>query len=74
MRKGLVTMSVALSFLTLGSLVSAYAGGATSASSKYNNSVQTANVLTRNQRSVRTAEFSITEFSSSSAHSSAPKR
>jgi len=74
MRKGLVTMTAALSFLSVGSLVSAYAGGATSAASKYDNSAQAANAQARNQRAVQTAEFSITEFSSSSAHSSAPKR
>jgi hypothetical protein len=54
--------------LSLGSLVAAQAGGgATSAPSKYNNAGQT-------QWHSQNTSYTITEFSSSSAKSSTPKR
>jgi len=72
MRKTLITMTAAAAFMSIG-FVSAQAGGAASAPSKYNHSTQTASVQARNHQLVQTADYSITEFSSSSAHSS-PKR
>jgi hypothetical protein len=75
MCKNLVTITAALAILSLGSLASAQAGGATSASSKYNNATHTASLdQTRHHRQVQTADFRITEFSSSSAKSSVPHR
>ena len=73
MRRSLVTMTAAIAFMSIG-FVSAQAGGATSAPSKHSHSAQTANLRARNHGTVQTANYSITEFSSSSAHSSAPKR
>jgi hypothetical protein len=73
MRKGLITISAVLTFMSLGH-VSAQAGGATSAPSKYNAPVQTVSLQVRNHQSVQTADYGITEFSSSSAHGSSPKR
>ena len=76
MYKSLVTITAALAILSLGSLVfdRAQAGSSTSAPSKYNNAAKTANLnQARNQRA-QTAGFRITEFSSSSAKSSVPKR
>jgi hypothetical protein len=77
MCKSLVTIAAALAILSLGSLASdrAQAGGATSAPSKYNNASHTANLVqVRHHQRVLTAEFGITEFSSSSAKTSVPKR
>jgi len=77
MCKSLVAIAAALAILLLGSLVSdrAQAGGSTSAASKYNNSSHAANLeQVRYHRRVQTTDFEITEFSSSSAKSSAPKR
>ncbi|MGO9595833.1 MAG: hypothetical protein ACLPZ0_19500 [Steroidobacteraceae bacterium] len=77
MCKSLVTIAAALAILSLGSLASdrAQAGGATSAPSKYNNATHTANLVqVRHHQRVQAAEFGITEFSSSSAKTSVPKR
>ncbi len=77
MYKSLVTIAAALAILSLGSLASdrAQAGGAASAPSKYNNASHTANLVqVRHHQRVQTAEFGITEFSSSSAKTSVPKR
>jgi hypothetical protein len=77
MCKSLVTITAALAILSLGSFASdrAQAGGSTSAASKYNNTTHTAHLYqVRHDRSVQTADFKITEFSSSSAKTSAPKR
>jgi hypothetical protein len=76
MCKSIVTIAAALAILSLGSFASdrAQAGGATSAPSKYNNASHTANLVVRHHQRVQTAEFGITEFSSSSAKSSVPKR
>jgi hypothetical protein len=76
MCKSLVTIAAALAILSLGSLASdrAQAGGATSAPSKYNNASHTASLVVRHHQRVQTAEFGITEFSSSSAKTSVPKR
>ena len=75
MCKSLVTIAAALAILSLGSLVSdrAQAGGATSAPSKYN--THAVNVVqARHHLPVQTAEFGITEFSSSSAKIPVSKR
>ena len=72
-----MTIATALAILSLGMLVSggALAGGSSSAPSKYNNASQTVSVdQTRYLRRVRAVDFTITEFSSSSARTSAPKR
>jgi hypothetical protein len=53
--------------LSLGSLIAAQAGGGTSAPSKYNNAGQT-------QWHPQNTSYTITEFSSSSARSTKPKR
>jgi hypothetical protein len=76
MAKSLVTMAAALAIASLGSLVSAQAGGgATSAPSKYNNEVASVSLdQGRHYRAAQTGDFRITEFSSSSARSSGPKR
>jgi len=77
MCKSLVAMTAALAVMLLGSLVSdhAQAGGATSAPSKYNNTSRAASLeQVRHHQRVQTADFGITEFSSSSAKSSVPKR
>jgi hypothetical protein len=73
MRKGLITTSAVLAFMSLG-YVPAQAGGATSAPSKYTAPVQTVSLQVRNHQPAQTADYSITEFSSSSAHSSSSKR
>lgn len=69
MRQSFITFTAAFAILSLGSLVSDRAqagGGATSAPSKYtNNHMANAN---------HSADFRITEFSSSSAKGSVPKR
>jgi len=77
MCKSFVAIAAAVAVLLFGSLVSdrAQAGGATSAPSKYNNTGRAANLeQVRHHRRVQTADFGITEFSSSSAKSSVPKR
>jgi len=77
MCKSIATIAAALAILSLGTLVSggAQAGGATSAPSKYNYTAYTASVdQTRNSRRVHAVIYPITEFSSSSARASVPKR
>jgi len=74
MSKSILVPTVALAIVSLGSL-GAQAGGATSAPSKYNNaidSVKQTQVQTR--WLVQAADVRITEFSSSSAKSTASKR
>jgi len=74
MKKLLIT-AAALSVASFAALATAQAGGATSAASRYDS--QPVNVSwgqARNHAPVQTADFAITEFSSSSAKSSAPKR
>jgi len=74
MSKSILVPAVALAIVSLGSL-GAQAGGATSAPSKYNNaidSVKQTQVQTR--WLVQAADVRITEFSSSSAKSTASKR
>lgn len=74
--KSLVKIAAAIAIVSLGSLVSAQAGGgATSAPSKYSNETGSANFdQARRHQTAQTADFRITEFSSSSARSSVPKR
>jgi len=74
--KSLVTMTATIATVSLGLLASAQAGGATSAPSKYfNNEVDHVSLAqVRHHRVVQTADVRITEFSSSSAKSSASKR
>jgi hypothetical protein len=68
MRKSIVAITSVTAILSLGMLVSAHAGGgATSAPSKYNNAGQS-------QWHAQNTKYTITEFSSSSARSSTPKR
>jgi hypothetical protein len=68
MRRSIVAITGLMAILSLGLLVSAHAGGgATSAPSKYNNAGQS-------QAHAQNARYTITEFSSSSARSSTPKR
>jgi hypothetical protein len=76
MYKSIAMIAGAAAILSLGSLVSAQAGGgATSAPSRYNNAAHTASVdQTRNFRRVHAVSYTITEFSSSSARASVPKR
>jgi hypothetical protein len=64
MYKNLIIFTAALAILSVGSLVSAQAGGSTSAASKYRHSTQSASV------DQDRGHYKITEFSSSSA----PKR
>jgi hypothetical protein len=69
MYKSTATIAIAAAILSLGSLVSAQAGGgATSAPSKYSNATQ------HHGHPQAANYYAITEFSSSSARSSAPKR
>jgi len=73
MNKGIVAIAAALVALSLGSFMPdpAQAGGASSAPSKYNNQTSTQ----YQARDVRVAsDVRITEFSSSSARNSGPKR
>jgi lysozyme family protein len=74
MSKALTAIAAALALASLGSLVSgsAHAMGATSAPSRYNGAASAAahGQPTRYNQ----ANFPITEFSSSSAKTSAPKR
>jgi len=77
MHKSLAVITAAVAMLSLALLPSdrAQAGSATSAASKYDNAAQSANLnRVRNHRLVQTTDFPITEFSSSSARSSVPKR
>jgi hypothetical protein len=68
MSKSIAAIASLAAILSLGSLVQAQAGGgATSAPSKYNNASQ-------NQWHSQNTSYTITEFSSSSAKSSTPKR
>jgi hypothetical protein len=62
MTKSIMTVAATLSILSLGSLVSAQAGGATSAPSRYNNADQGGTAYRAS------ASYPITEFSASSAH------
>lgn len=77
MSKTLTAITAALALASLGSFVSssAQAGGASSAPSKYSNAFNNAASATygRQARSIETS-YRITEFSSSSAKTSAPKR
>jgi hypothetical protein len=69
MYKSIATTATAVAILSLGSLVSALAGGgATSAPSKYSNATQ------HHGNPQAANYYAITEFSSSSAKSSTPKR
>ena len=74
--KTFLTISAAVAIVSLGSLASAQAGGATSAPSRYfNNEIDNVNLAQiRHHRVVQAADVRITEFSSSSAKSSASKR
>jgi hypothetical protein len=68
MFKSIAAIASLAAILSLGSLIPAQAGGgATSAPSKYNNASQ-------NQWHSQNTSYTITEFSSSSAKSSRPKR
>ena len=69
MCKSIAAIAGLTAILSLGSLISAYAGGASSApTSKYDNSSQ-------NQWRTQATSYTITEFSSSSAKASRkPKR
>ncbi len=74
MSKSLLVMAVTLAIVSLGS-PGAQAGGATSAPSKYNNAIDGAKQAQLQTRwVVRAADVRITEFSSSSAKSTASKR
>jgi len=74
MCKNLMAITGALAILSLGSVVSAQAGGgATSAPSKYNNPM-TASAEQARHQAAQAAALPITEFSSSSAKSSVSKR
>jgi hypothetical protein len=72
MRKTIAAIA-AVTTLSLGSLVSAEAGGSSSAPSKYNNASYTASAAPTRNSKVHTVGYAITEFSSSSART-APKR
>ena len=76
MYKSTATIAAAVAMLSLGSLASAQGGGgATSAPSKYNNATRSASVdQIRYPHRVHAAGYAITEFSSSSAKPSVPKR
>jgi len=73
MSKALIAIAAALALAPFGSFASgsAHAMGATSAPSRYNNATSAAN---GQQTRYNQANFPITEFSSSSAKVSAPKR
>jgi hypothetical protein len=68
-----ITIAAAFAILSLGMLASggAYAGGSTSAPSKYNNVAYSASVA--NSHRAHAVGYAITEFSSSSARTT-PKR
>jgi hypothetical protein len=76
MYKTICTATAAIALLSLGSYVSAQAGGATSAPCKYSHAAQaSANVNAPGQSAkLQAADVAITEFSSSSAKTSVPKR
>ncbi len=77
MRKGFIAIAATLAVASLGSLITdrAQAGGATSAPSKYNyTTVTVKQAQVRRDLLIHAADVRITEFSSSSARSSAPKR
>ena len=76
MCKNIAVIAASIALMSLGSLVSAQAGGGgTSAPSKYNGSVQTVKYNQgHNRLPVQAADYRITEFSSSSAKVSTPKR
>jgi len=77
MCKSLATIVTALAIVSLGSFVPqrAQAGSSVSAPSKYGHSTDTVRLYqVRNSRPTQAADFKITEFSSSSAKGSAPKR
>jgi len=72
-----ISIATALAVLPLTSfaLDGAQAGGSMSAPSKYNNATNTASLYqVRHHRLAETTHVGITEFSSSSAKSSVPKR
>ena len=65
---GIAAIAGLTAILSLGSLIPAYAGGVSSAPSKYDNASQ-------NQWRTQSTRYTITEFSSSSARASKkPKR
>ena len=75
MCKNIVAIAAAITIVSMGSLVSAQAGGSTSASSKYSGTPQTVKLnQASNHLPVQSADYRITEFSSSSARPSGPKR
>jgi hypothetical protein len=75
MPRSLVTLAAALMILSLASLVSAQAGGASSAPSKYNATYRANLHQAGNYRPIEQVSVGITEFSSSSAtKSSVSKR
>jgi hypothetical protein len=72
-----ISIATALAVLPLASfaLDRAQAGGSMSAPSKYNNATNVGNLYqVRHHRLAQTTHVGITEFSSSSAKSSVPKR
>jgi hypothetical protein len=71
----LAIVAQASSILAAALLVSsgAQAGGAMSAASKYGQSKQVATYQVRPQRQAQRSDFAITEYSSSSARTHAPK-
>ena len=76
MRKNIATIAAAIMIVSMGSFVSAQAGGgATSAPSKYSGTPQTVKYSQAHHNlPVQSADYRITEFSSSSARTTAPKR
>jgi hypothetical protein len=77
MRKDFIAIAATLAIVSLGSLAAdrAQAGGATSAPSKYSyTTVTVRETQVRRDLIIRAADVRITEFSSSSARGSAPKR
>jgi hypothetical protein len=62
-----------IAILSAALLTPAEAGGAMSAASKYGRSHQVAAYQTRTNRQAQRSDFAITEFSSSSARTHAPK-
>jgi hypothetical protein len=73
MRKTIATIAAA-AILSATSLISAQAGGSSSAPSKYDNANNTASVSPTRNAKIHAVSYPITEFSSSSARTSAPKR
>jgi hypothetical protein len=77
MRKGFVAVAATLAIVSMGSSVAkpAQAGGATSAASKYSSTIDgMKQAQVRRDLVIQAADVRITEFSSSSAKSSVPKR